>query len=173
MRVLVAYMSKTGNTRKVADAIFGEIDCEKEIMPLEDVKDLSGYDLSFLGFPMHQYGPDKKAQRFLQKHCQEGRDVALFVTHAAPEGGAELAAWLEKFWDAAAGANIVGKFDCQGQLAKGIRFIMSIIPDANVRAQAKEDGSRGQPDAERLERARAFAREVMERQRAQADLSSF
>jgi flavodoxin len=163
MRVLVAYMSKTGNTKRVAEAIYGALDCEKQIMPIDQVVDIGGYDLSFLGFPIQRFGPDPKAVSFLQKHCQPGRDVALFVTHAAPEDAAELPEWLEGFRNAADGANIVGMFDCQGQLAKGIKLIMSIIPNRELRAMAKRDNSQGQPDAARLERARAYAREMLER----------
>ena len=169
MRVLVAYMSKTGNTKKVAEAIYEaldcELDCEKEIMPIDQVVDIGAYDLSFLGFPVQRFGPDPKTVSFLRKHCQPGNDVALFVTHAAPEDKAELPGWLEGFRNAAAGANVVGMFDCQGQLAKGIKFILSIVPNREIRAMARQDNSQGQPDAARLDRARAFAREMLERKK--------
>ncbi len=168
MRALVAYMSKTGNTKKVADAIYEALDCEKEIMPIDQVGDIGGYDLSFLGFPVQRFGPDPKTVSFLRMHCQPGRDVALFVTHGAPEDAAELPGWLEGFWHAAAGANVLGKFDCQGQLAGWIKFIMSIIPDREIRAMARRDNSQGQPDAARLDRARAYAREMLERKKGQA-----
>jgi hypothetical protein len=154
-------MSKTGNTKKVAEAIYEVLDCEKEIMPIDQVVDIGGYDLSFLGFPMRQFGPDPKTVSFLQTHCQPGRDVVLFVTHAAPEDAPELSGWLEGFRNAAAGANLVGMFDCQGQLAGWIKFVMSILPKREIRAMAKGDNSQGQPDATRLNRARAFAREML------------
>jgi len=163
MRALVAYMSKTGNTKKVAQAIYETLDCEKEMLPIDQVASIEGYDLSFLGFPMQKMGPDPRAVRFLQKHCQPGRDVALFITHAAPEDEEILGGWLAKSRDAAANANIVGMFDCQGQLAAGVKFVMSIVPDRELRAMAKRDNSQGQPDATRLARARAFARETLER----------
>jgi flavodoxin len=60
MKVLVAYMSRTGNTKKVAEAIYDAISQPKEIKRVEDVTSLEGYDLSFLGFPIHGFGPDKK-----------------------------------------------------------------------------------------------------------------
>lgn len=164
MRVLVAYMSKTGNTRKVAEAICEALDCEKEIMPIDRVVDLRGYDLTFLGFPMQRFGPDPKTVRYLQTHCLPGRDVALFVTHAAPEDEGQLPGWLTKFRDAASAAHIVGMFDCQGQLARGIKFIMSIVPNPELRSMARRDNSQGQPDAARLERARAFASAMLERE---------
>ena len=160
MKVLVAYMSKTGNTKKVAEAIYGEIRREKEIKTIEEVKSLNGYDLAFLGFPIHVYGPDKKTKRFLETHTN-GRKIALFITHASPEDWHELPEWLDKFNSVSAGANIVGRFDCQGQLAKGAKFFMSIIP-GKLREQAKMDDSLGQPDETRIERARVFARDMME-----------
>ena len=171
MKALVAYMSKTGNTKKVAQAIYEALDCEKEIMPIDQVVDIGGYDLSFLGFPVQRLGPDPKTVSFLRKHCQPGRDVALFITHAAPEDEAELPGWLEGFRNAASGANIVGMFDCQGQLAKGVKFIMSVIPNRELRAMARRDNSQGQPDAARLDRARAYAREMLERKKGQASRS--
>jgi hypothetical protein len=171
MRALVAYMSKTGNTKKVAEAIYEALDCDKEIVPIGQVVDISGYDLSFLGFPVQRFGPDPKTVSFLRKHCQPGRDVALFITHAAPEDAPELPGWLEGFRNAASSARLLGMFDCQGQLAKGIKFIMSIIPNRELRAMARRDNSQGQPDAARLDRARAYAREMLEKKRGQASLA--
>ena len=113
MKVLVAYMSKTGNTKKVAEAIFEEIGDEKEIKTVDGVDSVEGYDLAFLGFPIHNLGPDKKTVKFLEKHCVNGRTVALFITHASPEGHEDLPPMLDKFRQAASGTNIVDMFDCQ------------------------------------------------------------
>jgi flavodoxin len=84
LKMLVTYMSKTGNTKKVAEAIYGEIECEKEIKPSDEVNSLDGYDLAFLGFPIHSFGPDKKAKRFLEEQTK-GKRIAFFITHASPE----------------------------------------------------------------------------------------
>ena len=163
MKVLVAYMSKTGNTKKVAEAIFDEIKYEKEIKSIDEVNDIEGYDLAFLGFPIHGFGPDKKAKKFLEEHCTDKKRVALFITHASPEDHEELPAFLTKFEQAAAGANLLGMFDCQGELAKGVKFVMSIHPEKKLRTWSKEDNSKGQPNATRLEKARLFSREVIEK----------
>jgi flavodoxin len=151
-------MSRTGNTKKVAKAIYDAIPQPKEIKWVEDVESLEGYDLSFLGFPMHNFGPDKQAKAFLETHVKD-RVIALFITHMAPEDAPSLQGWLQKYRDAAVGANIIGVFDCQGQASGSIRIIM-LIPLAFMR---KADTSQGQPDAARLERARAFANEMMNR----------
>ena len=163
MRVLVAYMSSTGNTKKVAEAIYSQIDCEKEIKPIKEVQDIGAYDVSFLGFPTHGQGPDKKVQKILARHCTNGRKVALFVTHAAPEDAPELPESIAGFKRAAAGASIVGLFDCQGELAKGVKAIMRISPNKQLRSWAKIDNSKGQPDQARLDKARAFAKETLSR----------
>lgn len=161
MKVLVAYMTKTGNTRKVAEAIVEEIREEKEIKKIEDVESLEDYDLSFLGFPIHQMGPDKKTAKLIRKHCINGRKIALFITHAGPEDSPNIPPMLEKFKQEARGADLVGFFDCQGELAKGVKRIMYIMPDKKLRMWAKMDNSQGQPDASRIDKARAFARDVM------------
>ena len=163
MKILVAYMSKTGNTRKVAEAMFEEIDGEREMKPVDEVESIEGYDIAFLGFPIHGEGPDKKTAKLLEKHCINGRNVVLFITHAAPEDGQDLPPMLEKLKQAACGANIVDMFDCQVELARAIKLFMSIMPNAKYRLWAKQDNSQGQPDEARLDRARAFSRDVMRR----------
>jgi flavodoxin len=160
-RVLVAYMTSTGNTKKIAEAIYGEISTEKEIKPIREVQDLGGYDLAFLGFPTHGYGPDKRTKEILGKLCTKGSRIALFVTHGAPETEPEVPEWMAKFKQAAANADLVGFFDCQGQLAKSAKFIMSISPNKKLRADAKKDNSFGQPDSTRIDNARSFAAETM------------
>jgi len=163
MKVLVAYMSSTGNTKKVAEAIYSEITGEKELKRIEDVQDIGIYNLSFLGFPTHQFGPDKKTKEFLKKQCIDGRKVALFVTHCAPEDVVEVQEWMAKFKQAAVGANLLGFFDCQGELAKGVEMIMKIAPKKEIRSFAKNHNSQGQPDEARLMKAQAFARDTVNR----------
>lgn len=162
-KVLVAYMTSTGNTKKIAEAIYGELSGEKEIKPIGEVQDIGGYDFAFLGFPTHGYGPDKKTRNTIERLCTKGRKVALFVTHGAPENEPEVPEWMAKFKQAAANSELVGFFDCQGQLAKSAKFIMSISPNKKLRADAKKDSSFGQPDKTRLDNARSFARETMSR----------
>jgi menaquinone-dependent protoporphyrinogen IX oxidase len=163
MKVLVTDMSKTGNTKKVAEAIFEEISDKKEIKVIDEVNSIEGYDIAFLGFPIHQMGPDKKTRKLIEKHCINGRDVVLFITHAAPEDSPDLPPMLDKFRQAARKANMIDMFDCQGELDKTTKRIMSLLPNAQLRSWAKQDNSQGQPDKTRLDRARAFSRNIMQR----------
>ncbi len=163
MKILVAYESQTGNTKKVAEAIFDVIPQPKEIKLFEDVLSLEGYDLTFLGFPTHNLGPDKHATDTLKKRV-DNRNVALFVTHAAPEGGPVVQAWVQKFVDAAKEARrIWGVFDCQGQLSQQVKTAMLNMPNEELRRWAQADNSQGQPDKTRLEKARIFAVETVKK----------
>jgi len=159
MKTLVAYMSQTGNTKKVAEAIYNAIPEPKEIQRVEEVTSLEGYDLSFLGFPTHGYGPDKQAKNFLETHTKD-RSIALFITHMAPDGSPPVLEWIQKFRDAATGANVVGVFECQGQVNSPLlKFVMSINPNPKMRESLRT--GKGQPDVERLKRAGVFANEIM------------
>ena len=159
MKILVAYASQTGNTRKIAEAIYDAIPQPKEIKRVEEVKSLEGYDLSFIGFPIHGFGPDKKARSFLETQVKD-KAIALFITHMAPEGAPLLQEWIKKFRDAAVGAEIVGTFDCQGQVSRTVKTLMRLSLKSKEREWARLDSSQGQPDATRLERARTFAKET-------------
>ena len=85
MKTLVTYMSQSGNTKKVAEAIYGELDGEKEIKALSEVKSLEGYDLAFIGFPVLQFDIPPKVRSFLTDNTK-GKNIAIFMTHAVPEG---------------------------------------------------------------------------------------
>ena len=159
-RKLVAYQSRTGNTKKVAEAIFKALPEPKEIKPIKEVNSLEDYDLVFLGFPVHGEGPNPKAKAYLENNTK-GKQIALFITHAAPEDAPEMPASIQKFKDAAIGADIVDVFDCQGQLSRIIKTVMSVMPNPQIREWARKDTSQGQPDASRLEKAAVFAKGVI------------
>lgn len=161
MKVLVAYHSISGNTKKVAEAIYKEIKGDKELKELKAVSGLTGYGLCFIGFPIHAYGPSNDAKAFLEKNVA-GKKIALFMTHSAPEGEPQIQQWLESAKKAALGANVVGMFDCQGELAQNIADMMLGSKNADLIAAAeKRDTTLGQPDAGRLKKARKFAKEIM------------
>jgi flavodoxin len=162
VKVVVAYVSRTGNTKKVAESIYEGIDGEKEILRTEEIDDLRGYDLIFFGFPIEGYGPPGEAKDFLEKHC-EGKKVALFVTHAAPEGYELLKEWLANCWQAAARSAVAGTFNCQGDLSDDMRQKMLKHDDPMVRYWAEVSEPKGNPDPRRLERARVFAKEMIQK----------
>jgi len=163
MKVMVAYFSYSGNTKKIAEAIYQEIQEEKEIKELDKIRNLEGYDLVFVGSPMHGFGVPEETNDFLKKHCK-GKKIVFFITHGGPEELVELQPWLEKFKEAAVEADVLDMFNCQGELAQYV--IDELLKSDNPQYQAYGRGgpaTKGQPDAARVERARFFTREIMER----------
>ncbi|MBN2379939.1 flavodoxin [candidate division WOR-3 bacterium] len=162
MKVLVAYLSRTGNTRKVAEAIAGEIEVDKDVKKFNEIESLDAYNLAFIGFPIERFGPAKEAVQFLAMKAI-GKKVALFITHAAPEELPHLATWMEKCRQAAMEAELLGVFNCRGDLARQVRESMLKSEDPQLRAWGEASKPMGSPDEARLERARAFAKEVLEK----------
>ena len=166
MRTLVAYFTQTGNTERVAEAIYEELSGDKEIKKLPDVESLEGFDLAFIGFPIMAFGPADAAKDFLADRAA-GKPVALFITHASAEDSDVLPEWLEKCEQAAAGTELVGTFNCQGELSQAVADLLAASDDPQLRefAEARSE-TLGQPDEARLEKARAFAREMVEKAKA-------
>jgi flavodoxin len=161
MKTLVASVSQTGNTKKIADAIFEEIPGDKEMKLLSELDNLDGYDVVFFGFPIIAFGPHPDARDFLQKNAA-GKQIALFVTHGALEDQEEVADWLEKCRAAAEGAELVGTFDCQGEVSDQIIEYLLKSDDEKMRSFGEAGpATKGQPDESRIERARVWARDVM------------
>jgi len=164
MKVLVTYRSATGNTKKIAEAIFGEIDAEKEIKPFKDVESLDGYDFIFVGCPIEFFGAGKATKKWFDDHLK-GKRIGLFCTHGAPEFAPGVPQWTESLKVAAtnAGAKIVYFFNCQGELSRKVLEMMSADEDPYVRKLASfgRDGTIGQPDETRVTKAREFARLTM------------
>jgi flavodoxin len=161
MKVLVVYVSRTGKTKRVAQAIYEEIKAKKELKEIGQVNGLEGYDLTFVGFPIEGYGPAKEASGFLEKYAA-GKNIALFVTHGAIEDSSDLPPWLSKCKAAAAKANLKGMFNCQGELSEKIAEYMLNSKDEKLIAWAKQRPlGIGQPDSVRLQRARDWSKEIM------------
>ena len=160
MRSAVVYFSVGGNTERVARAIAEALPGEVDLAELNSAPPLDGYDLVFVGMPIHQFGAPPAVRDYLQGACQ-GRRVALFITHAAGVDMPELAPWLVACREAAEGCDVVGVFNCQGQVPPATRqqWIDSGIPMLVQFGQMASIAD-GQPDDAALLKARAFAREV-------------
>lgn len=169
MRTAIVYYSETGNTAKVAGAMAAALSAEAPgdetiLSSVQDAPQLDDRDLIFVGMPIVRFGAPEAAQRYLAEQCA-GRRVALFVTHTAPDYLDQLPGWLDACRQAAAGAELVGLFHCQGVLAEPIRQFMLASGDPML-AQFAEMAAcaEGQPDEAALARAADFARETVARE---------
>jgi flavodoxin len=164
LKILVTYRSVTGNTKKIAEAIFGEIDVEKEIKSFQEVDSLDEYDFVFVGCPIEKFSVGEPTKKWLKEHIK-GKRVGLFCTHGAPEFAPGVPAWTDALKSIVtdAGAEIVGFFNCQGEMTQKVLDMMLADEDPYVRKLASfgREGTIGQPDESRIEKAREFARATM------------
>ena len=162
MKILVTYSSRTGNTKKIAEAIYEEIKQEKEISNIDDLDNLKGYDVIFFGFPIESYGPSQKVKEYLKKHSKN-KKIALFITHGSPEISDYLAPWIEeskKCLDES--SELLGVFNCQGEVAQFVIDYLSKSDDPTLQYFAKESPkSKGQPDETRIKKAKEFVKNII------------
>jgi flavodoxin len=156
MNILVAYYSQTGNTRKVADAIFSAVrSSQKTLLPIEQVKDPGVYDLIFLGFPVQHHSIPAHVTHFLQR-IPPGKKIALFATHGSLRGGEKAVTAFYTALSLASGRIILGTFGCRGQVP--FALIDEWMEKPQERSWAMEaQSANGHPDAADLEDARTFA----------------
>jgi len=167
MNVLVTYWSQTGNTRKIAEAIFRSLVCDKTLKPFKEVETLDEFDLIFIGYPIMQFGPPPVARKFIT--LAEDKNVALFITHATvsnssdPSQQAMLAKELDKCIAICAHTKLLGMYHCQGELSEkiseelnnsGIPMLMSFA--------AMRPSTLGHPNPEEIKLAAEFAMKTIE-----------
>ena len=84
-KILVTYLSQTGNTKKIAEVIFEGLEGDKTIKPMDEVQEIEDYGLIFIGFPVHSHSVPYKIESFLQK-IPQAEKIALFSTHGSLSG---------------------------------------------------------------------------------------
>lgn len=94
-KMIVIYKSSTGFTKKYAEWIAEELDCDIAEFRSATASLLKGYDTVVFGSRAHAGRIDgyKKAQEMFRK--SQARRFLLFVTGAMPKDGGEV---LELFW---------------------------------------------------------------------------
>lgn len=138
MKVLVTYSSLTGNTKKLAEGIYAEIQAdEKVILPIKEVEDTSAYDVVLVGYWVDKGGPNEEAKKFLM--TLEGKMVGIFAT---------LGFWSdsEHAWNSLVnGENLIkeknkvlAKYICQGKLSEKIINMFAKLPADNPHAITEE-----------------------------------
>lgn len=159
MKALVTYYSQTGNTEKLARAIYNAIDSEKELLPIEAVQEIGGYEIIFVGFPVQAHSVPAKVLPFF-KRLPEGQPIALFCTHGSLRGGHLPKQALEHALSLTAKAKVLDTFAVRGKVPPQV--IESLKAKLEHRAWAEEaSGACGHPDDADLADAKQFAKGVL------------
>ncbi|MCP4022936.1 MAG: flavodoxin [Desulfobacteraceae bacterium] len=163
MKTLVAYYSQTGNTKKIADAIYDTLYEEKTLMGIDEIDDASTFDVIFIGFPIHKMGMPEKVKSFIMDNMQN-KKIVLFTTHAALPDSDLLKPLFEKCKDMMAGSKLLGLFHCRGELSEEVTKVMLKSDNPNIRNFA---GMRpmtiGHPDASEINEAVLFTKGIMKK----------
>lgn len=167
MRILVTYWTRTGNTQRVAEIIFGALSGEKDLLSLDQVESVENYHLIFLGFPVMQFGMPAPVKEFILRHSEWGH-FALFITHALSATGSDSAqqAILEKELLRCTGvftkAKPAGLFHCQGELSESAASEMIATGNPMLKLFADmRTVTIDHPDQEELDRAYQFAQKIL------------
>jgi flavodoxin I len=171
LKVLVTYYSDTGNTEKVAKAIYEEVS-KKNKADLKKVKDtkpeeLREYDLVFLGSPCHMHDLSAPVKKMLAALPKAPRyKLVGFLTHAAriSEKHDSYDGCFTSFEKVCKEKQIgfCGIYDCRGVRAPSIREIVrkaSNMSDAEWEKECKE--LEKHPSSEDLQKAKEFAKQVL------------
>lgn len=156
---LVAYFSLTGNTQKVASAIFASLPEPKTIMPIAEVQGLVEYDLIFVGFPVHSHSVPPPAEKFLRS-IPKGKKIALFSTHGSHTGSRLSREAIEHAVVVASQAKLISTFSCRGKVSPRALEILSRSPEHEAWAEMAAS-ARTHPNEHDLADAGNFASWVL------------
>ena len=162
MKILVTYFSETGNTEKVAQAIYEGIQkAEKEISPLQETTSVVEFDLIFCGFPVHASSVPHKVEPFL-KSIPHGKSVAIFATHGSLRKGQLATAAFDYAVSLLSKAKVIGTFGCRGKVKPELLEVLAKKPEHRAWAEEAQ-GAAVNPDGADLEDAKDFANKMVKK----------
>ena len=164
-KILIAYSSKTGNTEKVAKALYEGAPEACELKKVEEVEALDAYDLVFVGYWVDKGGPDPKAKALLS--TIKGKKVVLFQTLGADpdsDHGRTSFANAAKYLDA--DCMVLGTLSIQGAIDPQLIAAMSKMPAGSPHAPNEESKKRWaaastHPDAADLQKSKEYMEKFM------------
>ena len=170
MKILVTYFTLTGNTEKIAKAIYDEVSKEHEadLKKIDEVNPdtFNGYDLVFVGTPAHAgdlAGPVKEVMSKLPSSPKY--KLAGFFTHMAPIWEEEVQSSVRAAFENVVkekGIEYLGIYNCMGKpdlnVAKMVKEARK-MPDDEFNKYMEE--AKKHPSPEDEQKAKEFAKEVL------------
>jgi flavodoxin len=165
MKVLITYHSKTGNTKKIAEAIH-RYHSDWTLAPLNSA-DPEGFDLLFVGGWIHNSAFNPETSAFAEK--LRNKDVAFFFTAGAYpttkyafDCTGNIIALLETN-----GNRVINHFHAQGALSPEMKSWMTGLSDKNPHGLDKYREIRwkhadNHPNGEDLDAAEFFAHQTVQ-----------
>lgn len=165
MKILVAYSTLTGNTEKVAAAIFKSLPAGTVLDKISPALETASYDLIFIGFWIDKNNAERSAADFLSK--LHNKKVALFVTLGAAPNTPYAEKCLRNAANLIAESNsIIGSYHCQGKIDPKLIVSFKNLSDGQQQSPAPErlalyQAASSHPDYADLTAAAEFAKMVL------------
>ena len=123
MKILLAYSSKTKNTKKVAEAIYQQVKDQADVDLLDIKKQRKKlekeYDFYILGAWTDKTNANKNMQRFVDVQGIHNKDVALFLTCGVPREHYHADDSINNYIDET--------FVCQGKVDPKVMIVFKIL----------------------------------------------
>jgi flavodoxin len=166
VKILICYHSQSGNTEKIARAIAGGLESEDvTILPATEVDaaGMNDYDLVILGSGVYAGKVGTSILDLVKNAFPLTTRLAFFTTHANPDPGMWQNAFKRIRRDVEkSGSTVVAEFDCTGEnrvIAE--EKLLSVYQGDRETIEAHIESTRGHPNEEDEENARAFARSLV------------
>lgn len=166
MKAVVIYSSLTGNTEKVARALYESITFEKEIFKSSEEVNLEKYDLIAFGYWVNKGICDDKIKEMLEN--THNREIVLFGTLGASDSGEYYESVKKRIEGLVPSDNkILGHFLCQGKISEALteryKEILKKNPhDEHIKVQLKNhEEASSHPNHEDLEKAKRFIENIL------------
>jgi len=154
MKALVVYSSRTGNTRKIAEAIHSIMPEGAVLAPVEKAPDPQGCDFVALGFWIDKGEPDAAMSAYMGKF--KGLNVGLFGTLGAWPDSEHARESMQKAVSRLGDNNVLGTFICQGKVDPRLIEAMAKMPN-NPHPMTEERKARLEEAAKHPNEADCFA----------------
>ena len=167
-KTLVAYFSRTGNTKLVAEAIHQALEGDRTLSPIDKTGPLDHFHLIFIGFPVQSHSVPIPAEHFL-KSIPAGMMVALFSTHGAFSHHPMAQEALEYAAVLTGHCRLLGTFHCRGKLSLQALETFARSPEHQEWTKMASSAA-SHPDTHDLAEAGIFARHMKARSAEAPDL---
>ncbi len=165
MNILITYSSKTGNTKKIAEAVKAGIPTA-DLIPVSELQNVEKYDLVIIGGWIDRanfYAAALKAVNLIKN-----KNTAYFFTLGAYPDSDHAKDCVKNIEELLMknSNKIMGKFFCQGAIDPKLIEFMKTLPSGHAMAVNEERIKRWKdasthPDNNDLENARAFAESLI------------
>ena len=167
MRSLVVYSSRTGNTRKVAEAIFEVLPEPKEIHPVETAPPPEDFDFVAIGFWVDRGTADEAARAYMAR--TRNRRVGVFGTLAAYPDSDHAKTCLDRVAALLTENEFMGGFLCQGKVDPAVRdHVSHLAPETHPMTAERRnrlEEAKKHPDERDLRNARIAFSAMIDRMR--------